>query len=253
MNSTDPEDFDLGLSLDLDAFDLDAFDLDAPPPARPQTRHIARPPLHPPPPTHAVRYEHAQALADDLTPAILDGHRVDALVSGNFIFGDFLEAFAVAADLRIDDLTLSTLSISRDNVDSLENLLRGGYLGALNLVVSAYWFSHNKQNLPYIYDRLDLGDLFQLAPCGTHTKVSLLRIGPRKIVMHGSANLRSSRSLEAFTVETNPALYDLHMDWHRAVLDSYGTVDKSTKPLRAGPLFERVGGDKPATPNTPPQ
>src|SRR5690606_9625226 len=105
---------------------------------------------------------------------ILAGERVFAVVSGNFIFGDFVEAFAVENNLWIDELTISTLAISKDNVDSLHNLLAGDYLGALNLIVSDYWYAHNRANMAYVYEKLDIGDRFQIAIAGTHTKIVLL-------------------------------------------------------------------------------
>ncbi|HET7321183.1 MAG TPA: hypothetical protein VFI96_01730 [Longimicrobiaceae bacterium] len=219
-----------GFDLDLDGFDIGGSQ------GKVETRYV-KPPFYVGERRAPALYERAVDLVRDIGPAILAGERVDAVVSGNFIFGDFLEAFAVEANVLIDDLTLSTLSISKDNTDSLHNLLAGDYLGALNIVVSDYWYSHNRVNLAYIYEQLDLKDRFQLAVAGIHTKITLLRIGERKIVMHGSANLRSSRSVENVTIETNPAVYDFHHGWHARILERYATVRKS---LRVGHLFDLI-------------
>lgn len=184
-----------------------------------------------------VKYDRAADLAREMADKILNGDRVDALLSGNFIFGDLIEAFAVETNAYIDDLTLSTLSFSEENVQSLRNLMVGGYLDQLNIVVSDYFWSHNRINAPAIYEALDMGDRFQLAVAGIHTKIALMRIRDRKIVIHGSANLRSSRSLEAITIETNPDLYDFHMGWHSIILQHYATIRKS---LRAQALFDEI-------------
>ncbi|HSH51969.1 MAG TPA: hypothetical protein VK982_09640 [Bacteroidales bacterium] len=225
-------DFEIDDAFDLDVcdFKLDGFDLEE------KNRYIL-PRIHAKVKNHAVKYDHAEDFVEKFGQAILDGERVDTVVSGNFIFGDFFEAFAVKYDVFIDDLTCSTLSISADNVCSLENLIKGDYLGTLNLIVSDYWWSHNRQNMPYIYEKLDIDNCFQFAVAGTHTKITLMRIGDQKIVAKGSANFRSSRCVEEFTIETNPELYDFHMAWHQEILKDFGTIKKA---LRASKLFDKI-------------
>ncbi len=162
-------DFDLG--LDLDGFDLGA----------PQDRHQNRyvlPKRTRKVASHAVNFDHAMDLAKALGDEIMAGETVHALLSGNFIFGDFFEALAVDQNIYIDELIISTLSISAGNVLSLRNLLRGDYIGKLDLIVSDYFWSHNRQNAPFIYEHLDINDSFQLAVAGTHTKITLMRVGP---------------------------------------------------------------------------
>mgnify|MGYP000620894161 CR=1 FL=1 len=183
----------------------------------------------------AVKYDNAEALAAEVGTAIMDGERVDALVSGNFIFGDFLEAFAVSQNLKIQSARISTLSISQENVDSLRSLMTHGHIDNLDLIVSDYFWSHNRHNMKYVYDALDIDNRFQLAVAGIHTKTILLNARGRKIIISGSANLRSSRSVEMFTVETEPDLYDFHFEWQSRILDRYATVKKS---IRASALFD---------------
>lgn len=190
-----------------------------------------------PVPENRVRYERAAELAKALGPAILAGERIDALLSGNFIFGDVFEALAVETGEPIDDLTLSTLSMGEENVVSLGRMLREGWLGTLNLVVSDYWWAHNRRNAAFLAEHLDVDGRFCLAVAGTHTKVALLAMGERRIVLHGSANLRSSRSIETVTVETSPELYDFHLGWHDAILHNHAVTGK---PLRAQALWDHL-------------
>lgn len=238
MGDDDLEFGDIGLSaddLDLDAFDLDFGDA----PSKVETRYC-KPKFYRGERKNAVTYDRAVDLVREMSPAILDGERLFAVVSGNFIFGDFIEAFAVENNLFIDDLTISTLAISKDNVDSLHNLLAGDYLGKLNLIVSDYWYSHNRVNLGYLYEQLDVDNKFQLAIAGTHTKITLMRAGDRKMVMHGSANFRSSRSVESFVIETDRELYDFNLEWHSRVVEQYATIRKA---IRVGPLFDLITGE----------
>lgn len=227
---------DFGME-DMD-FDLSGFDAELQA-ATVENRYV-KPALFRPVKSSEVKYDRAEGLAHDFGGAVLSGARVDALLSGNFVFGDFIEALAVGANAKFDDITMSTLSISQENVDSLHNLMVGGFLDTLNVIVSDYFWAHNRINAPYIYEQLDIGDRFQLAVAGTHTKITLIRHGDAKIVMHGSANLRSSRSVEAVTIETNPELYDFHMGWHKTILDHHATIKKS---IRASALFDLITKD----------
>lgn len=224
------------LDLDVD-FDLGGFDFDLDRGKKKQENRFILPKMHGKVRNAAVKYERAEQMVSEIGQAILDGERIHALVSGNFIFGDFFEALAVKHDLLIDDLTLSTLSLGKDNVDSFNNLLAGDYLRSLNIIVSDYFWSHNRQNAPYIYNKLDINNMFQLAVAGTHTKITLMRIDDQKIVIKGSANLRSSRCVEEFTVETCDELYDFHKEWHDQILCDYGTIKKA---VRASKLFDKI-------------
>lgn len=230
-----PMDFGLGeIDLDLSAFDLG----DVTTSAQIETRYC-KPRLYRHTPPHAVKYDNAAKLAKDIGPAIIAGERIDALVSGNFIFGDFLEALAVAERLKIQRMTITTLSFGQENIDSLHNLIKWGALDRLDIIVSDYFYSHNRDALAYAREKLDINDSFQIAVAGVHTKTILMEARGRKIVMTGSANLRSSRSIEVFTVETNPELYDFHLEWQEKILAEYATIRKS---IRAGDIYNLIEG-----------
>lgn len=222
-------DFDIGLDFDLPNFETSTQS------EKPHTTNRYTLPKQYKQRAKTVKYEHAAYFAKDVGKAILDGERVNALLSGNFIFGDFIEALCVQHDVVIDELQLSTLSVSQDNIDSFHNLLNWKMLKSLEIIVSDYWWSHNRANAPYIYEKLDLDNKFQFAVAGTHTKITLIRIGDKKIVISGSANLRSSRSVEEIQIETNPDLYDFHHEWQSRILKTYGMIDKAQ---RGGDLFE---------------
>ena len=228
---------DFKLDFDMPDFDFGGFDMEGfESVEKIETRYMLPKPYKSPK-THAVKYDRAVELVKSVSGAILNGETVHALLSGNFIFGDFFEAFAVENNILYDEIQLSTLSMSVDNVDSLHNLLAGGYLKKLDLIVSDYFWSHNRQNAPYIYDNLDINDSFQLAVSGTHTKIALIKIGDQKIVISGSANLRSSRCIEEITIQTSDELYDFHHEWQTVILEQYGTIKKA---VRAGRLYDAI-------------
>lgn len=207
-------------------------------PSRENKRHI-RPKRHNAVPKHMVKYDRAADMACDIAQSVAQGDTVTAILSGNFIFGDLFEAFAFETGMPIDELTLSTLSFSDENVVSLSGMMKAGKLGALNILVSDYFWSHNRANAKFIYDHLDIEDRFQLAVAGVHTKIALIKAGRRRIVITGSANLRSSRSIEAITIETDPDLYEFHRAWHMDLMEAHRTINKA---VRATAAFDAIGG-----------
>ena len=187
-----------------------------------------------------VMYDNAQKMAKELRLGF--GERFDAFVSGSFIFGDFIEAYLTTQRACAKKMTISTLSLSQNNVDSLHTLMDKGYIEELNLIISVYFWGNERRSLvPYIYKQLDIDDRFQLAVAGVHTKtVHFETLGGRKIIMHGSANLRSSGNIEQFTMEENPDLYDFYDDHFNRIIEKYATIRKPIRNSKAWDLFTRM-------------
>lgn len=82
--------------------------------------------------------------------------------------------------------------------------------------------------IPYIYRQLDIDNRLQLAVANVHTKTAQLEtLGGKKIIAHGSANLRSSGSIEQFTIEENAELYDFYDEMFSRILGRYATIRKA--------------------------
>lgn len=190
-----------------------------------------------------IKYSNALKLAKDIK---LDkGIRYNCIVAGNFIFGDFIEAFIVENNAKCKSLTISTLSLDQNNVDSLANLVNGQFVDELNLILSDYFYAHERKSLiPYIYDKLDIENKFQLASAGSHTKIAMFEtLGNKKIVIHGSSNLRSSSNIEQFVIEENTSLYDFWMEYHMNIIQEYKTINKDikrNKSLRGQKLWDII-------------
>lgn len=184
-----------------------------------------------------IKYKKAEDLAANIKIDL--GIRYFAIVDGTFIFGDLIEALAVVHNLSIKEMTISTLSLSNNNIDSLANLLNGGFVDELNLIVSDYFYSHERNELiTYAYEELDKNDKFQLAAASTHTKICMFETHcGKKIVIHGSANLRSSSNIEQIMIEENVSLYDFNYEIHKSILNKYKTINKS---LRRKTLWQAI-------------
>ena len=234
-----PLDFNIGdIGFDAGEVDLTAFDFSANIADEIETRYIK-----PPPPRQIkkknIRYEYAQQLAQDLD--IGEGTRHMALVSGNFIFGDFIEALFVAKNIHTKRLQISTLSMSQENIDSLANLMNGGFVDSLDLIVSAYFYAHERGKgglIPYLHKTLDKDNSLQIAVAGIHTKVVTFETdGGKCITMHGSANLRSSRCVEQVMIEEGRELFQFFTDMNESILKQYSTIKKE---VRASKLWEAM-------------
>ncbi|MBL1319577.1 MAG: hypothetical protein COA63_000760 [Methylophaga sp.] len=186
-----------------------------------------------------VKYEYASDLAKEIGD--IKDTRIFALVSGRFIAGDLIEALCVENNWSVERMTISTLSMSQDNIDSLKNLVVGGYVEHLDIIVSDYFYSHerNKNGLvQYIYEHLDRGNRFQLAVASVHTKICMIKTKcGLNIVIHGSANLRSSDNIENIIIEDCKELYNFNMEWHNSILNTYYTI---RKPIRGKKLWQAV-------------
>ena len=159
-----------------------------------------------------VRYTHAAELAKSIS--LLPGEQVHGIVPGNFIFGDFIEALLVEKEVICKEMQIATLSLSQSNVDSLANLMETGFIGKLTLVISNYFYSHERSELmPYIMDKLDKGNRFDCIVLRNHTKVTLMSIGNLFLVLSGSSNLRSSQSVEQFVLQESRELYEFYREW----------------------------------------
>lgn len=194
-----------------------------------------------------VKYDYAIRAANNIV--LGEGTRSHMVTAGSFEFGDFIEAILKLNNAQCKHMSVSTLSMSQNNVDSFGNLLHDGWVDKLDLIVSDYFFAHERKDLiPYLLHELDVDDKFQLAVAGTHTKIVLFETyGGKKVVMHGSANLRSSGCLEQTTIEENPGLYDFYLNFHNSIIAEYSTINK---PIRHKKLWQVVAKSTAGTTRT---
>ena len=177
-----------------------------------------------------VRFSNAQALANHVNMQD-DERRYFCVVNGRFIFGDFIEALLVRYRWHVKKLTISTLSMNQNNVDSLRNLVMADYIDEVNLIVSATFYANHKNSLVrYIYDKLDIENKFQFAVVRSHCKIVLIETHcGKKIVIHGSANLPSCDCLEQFVIEQCDDLYDFSLDYQERLINLFSTINKEVK------------------------
>lgn len=208
---------DINIDIDLDGFDITKSKL--------KTK-CTQPKVTALIPESRLKYSRAEDLVDKMT--FERGFRNYAIITGNFCFGDIIEAIIVKNNWKCEEMVISTLSLNENNIDSLENLFNGDYLDKLSLIVSAYFYSHEKypgRLIEYILNSLDKDNRLDLAVTRTHCKLCQFTTDQgHKIVMHGSANLRSNNSLEQLMIEDNSNLYDFNKEFQFDILKKHSIM-----------------------------
>lgn len=242
--------FDLSSAFGIDPTELD-FDLSGFVPASKATDGIEGeryllPRVYEGTMAAPVLYEHAIDMVDGIE--LEPGMRLFAFVSGNFIFGDVLEALAERGIADYRTMTVQTLSMSQDNIDSLRNVIERCFeMERLRIVLSDYYYAHERKAdglVPYLYERLDVDDVLDVAFASVHTKiVTFETVGGLKVVMDGSANLRSSRNIEQLRIECDADLHDRIEAFADRIFEAYSIINKDTRSprsVRGGRLWTAV-------------
>jgi len=223
--------FNLNLNLDLDLTgeggeDTSRFFL-AKQPSRVNPKHVV--------------YRKAKELATSLD--ISKGGYAYVMLSGLFEFSEFIEAFLCDRGHYCEEMTIATLSLSKDSALMLANCFHRGHLKKMNLLVSDYFFAHERKKegiLPVLFGEMKDFD-FTLGVTRSHMKAVCMELHSTgenaKVVMHGSANLRSSASFEQLAIEENPELYDFNYGIIKGLIDDYQAHDKTTSTTK---LYHKI-------------
>lgn len=202
FNEIEIEDFLDGDSTELD-FNLEDFDKEI----IEMTDSFIKPKLYKP--KNKIDYSNAKKIANEIE--LRKNESIHYIVSGSFVMGDFLEALLVEKNIRVKELLISTLSMSQNNIDSLEFLIKQKYIDNLTLMISNYFYSHEKKLLiPYIKETLGKYSNFDLIVIRNHTKIILFNIDNFHVIIYGSGNLRSSNSIEQMVIQENEELYNFY-------------------------------------------
>ena len=197
---------DTGMEFDVSDFDFNDENDD-----QPQSRYV-KPKFSSKP--IQVDYKNAQELCESVK--LFPGEQIHAIVDGNFIFGDFIESLLYDKGVICEKMHLSTLSLSQDNIDSLAGMMNDGTIKQLTMVLSNYFYSHEKNGLiKYLLQELDIDNRLELIIIRNHTKICLMEISNIKLILTGSSNLRSSRSIEQFCLQESAELHGFYAAWFK--------------------------------------
>lgn len=143
------------------------------------------------------------------------------LLSGSFIFGDFIEALVFQKRLKPSVMFVSTLGLSDENADSMVNLTDCLGCQQVNLIVSHYFAATERHRLmPYMRDAF-AGQPIDVAVLQSHAKICLIRSEVADFVIAGSANLSSSNNVEQIIILHDPALLDFLQERLAYIMDRF--------------------------------
>lgn len=145
------------------------------------------------------------------------GESFHVLVGNSFAGFDLLPAFLqLTSSSRFDDLYLTTLGFSRDNLAQLEMMIRAGQLGGGGAdvkILCGDFFRRADSGLWDIGKLLAKEHGFTFKSYRNHTKLILADIAGGKYVVESSANLRSCQNIELFTITQSESLFSFHAAW----------------------------------------
>ena len=144
------------------------------------------------------------------------GETFHVVMRGNYHGWDLVPAvLALAAPATISELNVCTLGFSASNAHELVGLIDAGQIGRCSFICSVYYKSMT-DGQP-VFDALaqaltSRGHTIAAIRC--HAKILLMELSDgRCLVVESSANLRSCRNIEQFSMTHDEGLLAFHRQW----------------------------------------
>lgn len=165
-----------------------------------------------------VKYQNAAKLASELGDLPKENEAIYIWLQGNFIFGDFFVQYITENELDVDSLTIISLSIAKNTIEALNELIVQDWVLNIDLMLSGYFIRTEKIKHTHTIELLEKyveeNKDFKVFVSNTHQKIALMQLADgRKIVFHGSANMKGSQNYEQLMIENNPKLYDFNYNY----------------------------------------
>jgi PLD-like domain len=148
------------------------------------------------------------------------------LMSGNCEFVDYITEFIKHFKQKPKNITITTLSLSERTFKCLEKI---ECQNKINLLVSSYFLSTDTKGvLPKLLKSGELEN-YEIGFYRNHTKMVLIEFQDSKFLFTGSANLRSSATIEQFCIFNDSSLYDFNYDWITKLVQKYNYKTHTSK------------------------
>lgn len=156
-----------------------------------------------------IRPENARAVLASL-PADPDD-RTHCVLRGDFVFGDMLAV--LLTDRLAGKVRVSTLSMSLANARTLASLVSTGRAASVSLLISHY-FTEIEKDAMWPEAMKILRPHVSVTVARIHAKLILCEmLDGARYVFEGSANLRSSDTIENLCIANDPATHDFYAAW----------------------------------------
>lgn len=148
------------------------------------------------------------------------------LMSGNCEFVDYIYEFIKYIGQKPLNITMTTLSLNERTFKCLETI---ECQNKINILVSSYFLSTDTKGiLPKMLKDGGL-DNYEVGFYRNHTKMVLIEFKNQKFVFTGSANLRSSATIEQFCIFNSDELYDFNYEWVSRLINQYNYKNHVSK------------------------
>jgi hypothetical protein len=143
------------------------------------------------------------------------GEALHAIMTGRYDLTVLLTVLIERQPMPCDNLRIGTLSLKTRNLYELFRLIDAGKVGRLTLLVSDFFKEHHMDVCKALVSELaGRSPLHRFASARSHAKVVCMDFGPGgKMVLEGSANLRTNSNREQFCLLHHAELHDWHAEW----------------------------------------
>lgn len=166
-----------------------------------------------------LQMEQVQNVATTLGRLPAPGESYHLVCRGNWPAWALIPAFIrLGCGATIDTLHIATLGFSRANGEQLLSMLDDGLIHHVSMAISCYFKSNESGMVEWLAHELKhRGHRF--AAVRNHAKVIAVGMTDGSaITVESSANLRSCRNVEQFTITNNADLLKFHQQWIDTVL-----------------------------------
>ena len=131
------------------------------------------------------------------------------LMNGNCQFVDFISEFVKNVG-EVKEIYLTTLSLNQHTFDSLDLILPDV---KKHILVSSYFLATDRENILHKMKEKNRLDKYEVGFFRNHTKLVLIRTDTDFYLFTGSANLRSSGTIEQFSIYNSEELFEFNKTW----------------------------------------
>jgi hypothetical protein len=151
-----------------------------------------------------------------------EGEATHAIMNGRYDLCILLAAILEFCCSGVQRLRVATLSFNGRNTAEMTGFLRSGRVETLHLLCSDFFRAHNKAEYAEARQAAEaFPGRWRIAAARNHAKVITLDYGPRKLVLEGSANLRTNGNREQLLIVQDGALHDWHAGWIDGMVTRY--------------------------------
>jgi hypothetical protein len=142
------------------------------------------------------------------------GEALHLICNGNFAAWNVVPAIMKLTGAAIRRLDVSTLGFNRDNIFEMAALLDRGQIGELWLIYSHYFRQTSSDLAEEMILQMNDRPAAHLGVIRTHAKIILIETARGEyLTLETSANLRSCKCLEQYTLINDRDLLTFHRGW----------------------------------------